>query len=209
MQAFALNGTLDSRDTFVNRLLKKDSNLVVMDLPATSLSRLRQITEDYDLVKVAGNAGYRMTILAPITPYDDSILDLRDAIALIDPVAYEGFKTLYTAKATPAEFDAARTPTRVDYVAIVNLGLADDRTDFRLWDAPDAFTRRLLAFVGGREIEMPRLRPRVAALLACHRLGFAAGEHSEHIDLADRSRLEKWNVAAEAALRGAGDLLGF
>jgi hypothetical protein len=38
VQAFALNGTLDSRDTFVNRLLtKKDTNLVVMDLPATSL----------------------------------------------------------------------------------------------------------------------------------------------------------------------------
>jgi hypothetical protein len=63
-----------------------------------------------------------------------------------------------------------------DYLAIVNLGTGEDRTDFRLWDAPEAFTRRLLAFVGGREIG---------------------------------SRLEKWNVAAEAALRGAGDLLGF
>jgi hypothetical protein len=209
VQAFALNGTLDSRDTFVNRLLKRDSSLVVMDLPATSLSRLREITEDYDLVKVAANAGYRMTILAPITPYDDSILDLRDAIALIDPAAYETFKKLYAAKAAPTEFEAARTATRVDYLAIVNLGTGEDRTDFRLWDGADAFTRRLLAFVGGREIEMPRLRPRVAALLAHHRLGFKAGEESEHIDLADRSRLEKWNVAAEAALRGAGDLLGF
>jgi hypothetical protein len=210
VQAFALNGTLDSRDTFVNRLITKDANIIVMDLPATSLSRMKEITEDYDFIQVAEDAGYRVTIVSPITPYDDSILDLKDAIALIDPGLYASFEALYRPEASAEEREGSKVPSRVDYLAIVNLGLADDRTDFRLWDKPDAFTRRLHAFVGGRVIEMPRLRPRVAALLACYRLGFTQGERAdEHIDLADRSRLAKWNIAAEMALRGAGDLLGF
>jgi sigma54-dependent transcription regulator len=209
VQAFGINGEIDARDAFINQLLQRDSNLVLMDLPATSLSRLRQMATDYDLVKVVGEAGYRMTIISPITPYDDSILDLRDAIALIDPTAFATFSRLSAAKASPAEFSAAQKPARVDYLAIVNLGLAEDRNDFTLWDSPDSFTRKLLGFVGGQEIEIPRLRPRIAALLAKHRLTFTNGERTEHIDLADRMRLEKWNLSAEAAMRTSNELLGF
>ena len=100
-------------------------------------------------------------------------------------------------------------PSRVDYVAVINLGLCEDRTDFALWDEPDAYTRRLFEFVGGMQLELPAMRPRIAALLQKHRLSFADGEASDRLSVTDRGRLQRWNAAATQSLRGAGVRLGF
>ena len=160
VQVFGLHGELDARDKFVNDLLRRGAELVITDLPATSLTKLREISAEYDFARAVADAGYRLTIIAPITPYDDSVLDLQEAIALLDPAAFRVFERLFDANATPADYTAARasiTP-RADYVGIVNLGLAEDRQDFTIWDAGDSFTRQLLAFVSGVELELPRLR---------------------------------------------------
>jgi hypothetical protein len=211
VQMFGLHGKVDARDSFVNDLLRRGADLVITDLPATSLTKLREISEEYDFAQAVTDAGYRLTIVAPITPYDDTILDLQEAIALIDPEAFAAFEKVFDAKNADATAGAtaarAKLKTRADYVAVVNLGMAEDRHDFELWDAPDSFTRQLLAFVGGVEVEFPKLRPRIAAKLAKHRLSFAAGEAAEAISITDRSRLQKWNESAEVALRKAGDLL--
>jgi len=216
VQMFGLHGKIDARDSFVNDLLHRGADLVITDLPATSLTKLREISEEYDFAKAVADAGYRLTIVAPITPYDDTILDLQEAIALIDPEAFAAFEKLFEGRtadtATPsASFAAARAKlkTHADYVGVVNLGMAEDRQDFELWDAPNSFTRQLLTFVGGVEIEFPKLRPRIAAKLAKHRLSFAAGEAADAIAITDRSRLQKWNESAEVAFRKAGDLLSF
>lgn len=135
---------------------------------------------------------------------------MQETIALFDAEAFAVFERLYDAKASPTDFatEAAKLKTRADYVGVVNLGMAEDRGDFELWDAEDSFTRQLLAFVNGVELEFPRLRPRIAAKLAKYRLSFKAGETADALAITDRSRLQKWNESAEAASRKAGDLLG-
>ena len=211
VEMFGLHGKLDARDKLTNDLLYRGADFVIVDLPATSLTKLRDICEEYDFTQAAADAGYRLTIIAPITPYDDTVLDLQEAIALIDPQAFATFTRLFDGAASEAEVARARAElkTRADYVAIINLGMAEDRDDFAIWDAGDSFTRKLFAFVGGVELEFPRLRPRIAAKLAKDRLWFKAGESAASIAITDRSRLQKWNESAGATLRAAGELLGF
>jgi hypothetical protein len=90
--------------------------------------------------------------------------------------------------------DPAPPPTnlRADYVAILNL-VSGERSDFEEWDAPGGFTKGLLHFVGGVEIEIPLLRPKVAAALQLHRLSFKGGENSECLAITDRSRRQRWS----------------
>jgi hypothetical protein len=60
------------------------------------------------------------------------------------------------------------------------------------------FTKELLHFVDGAEVEIPLLRPKVAAALQLHGLSFKGGETSERLAITDRSRLQRWNAAVEA-----------
>ncbi len=117
----------------------------------------------YDFARAVADAGYRLSIIAPITPYDDSVLDLQEAIALLDPDAFGVFEKLFDAHASAAEFTAARATIQMfaDYVGIVNPGLAKDRQDFIL---------------GRRRFTHPpaprlcrRRRARATALAAAHR----------------------------------------
>jgi MinD-like ATPase involved in chromosome partitioning or flagellar assembly len=162
---FNLHGSVDARDMFVNDLLRRGSDLVIADMPAASLSTLREMATEYNFADEVVKAGYRMTVISPIT--------------------------------------------QADYVAILNMIFSAERSDFVEWDAPGGFTKGLLNFVGGTEIEIPLLRPRVAAQLQLHRLSFRAGETSEHLAITDRGRLQRWNEAVDKALRGAGEKLGF
>lgn len=208
VEPFSVHGKLDERDRLVNDLLRRGASLVVADMPATSLTRLREIADDYDFVDAVADAGYRLTVVAPITPYDDSILDLQDTIALCDPDVVAAFDHA-DAMASPLGTESVPTKARVDYVAMVNLGLAEDRTDFALWDAAHAYTRRLFTFAGGVQLQFPALRPRIAALLQQHRLSFIDAETSEYLTVTDRGRMQRWNAAVATSLRGAGERLGF
>jgi hypothetical protein len=198
---FDLHGTVDARDQFVNDLLRRGKDLVVADLPAASLSTLREMASEYSFADEVAKAGYRMTVISPITPYDDPLLDFQEAVSLIDPDAFAAYDAA-------AGKDPAPTDLRADYVAIVNL-VSGERSDFEEWDAPGGFTKGLLHFVGGVEVEIPLLRPKVAAALQLHRLSFKDGETSERLAITDRSRLQRWNAAVEDTLRGVGQRLGF
>ncbi len=202
VETFSVHGSIDERDRLVNDVLRRGSNLVIADMPATTLTRLREIAADYDFVDAVTEAGYRLTVIAPITPYDDPILDLQDAIEMFDPL-------IHAAATQSASTVEPRILARVDYVAMVNLGFAEDRTDFELWDAPDGFTRNLLHAAGGIELEIPKLRQRIAAKLQKYRLSFKQGEASEHFSVTDRGRLHRWNQEVEKVLSSAGERLGF
>lgn len=202
VETFSVHGTIDERDRLVNDVLRRGSDLVIADMPATTLTRLREIAADYDFVDAVTDAGYRLTVVAPITPYDDPVLDLQDAIEMFDPA-------LYAAAGDSGKEIAPSLKSRVDYVAVVNLGFAEDRSDFELWDAADGFTRNLLKTVGGIEIEIPKLRPRIPAKMQKYRLAFKSAEASEHFSLTDRGRLQRWNQEVEKTLRSVGDRLGF
>jgi hypothetical protein len=178
VHTFALHGSERDRD-MIATLLEVDAPQILLDLPATSLTVLRKIEEEYEWRGLLGEHGWRPTIVASITPFEESIFDLADAMELFGSGA--------------------------DYVAVVNLGLAEDRSDFELWDGGETRGKLLTR---GVEVEFPRLKPRILALLQKHKLSFEAGKTSSHLGLADRTRLAKWYLDAEAALVPAGDRLG-
>jgi hypothetical protein len=240
---FSFHGDLNERDRLVNSILRPDRPLVVADMPAMAITKLREIADEYDFVEMVRARGYRMTLVMPITPYREPTVDLQEIIHLFEPEAFKAFEAVYdsipelveaskvvanrdstadqirdaravvSAKAheIDAKFDAAMPKkTRADYVAVVNLGMmAENRRDFKNWDAPEAFTRRLLRFVGGIELEIPKLRATIASTLHDARKTFKAGETYEYFEMTDRGRLQKWNEAVEATLRSAGKRLGF
>jgi hypothetical protein len=193
---------------FVNDLLRRGSDLVIADMPAASLSTLREMATEYNFADEVVKAGYRMTVVSPITPYDDPLLDFQEAVTMIDPDAWAQYDRL---TATRAVSELAEIPGKpkanADYVAIVNN--VAERAHFEEWDAPNGFSKGLLLFVGGVEVEVPALRPTIAATLQRHRLSFKAGETSEHLTITDRGRLQRWNDAVDKRLRSAGERLGF
>jgi hypothetical protein len=196
---FNLHGSVDERDRFVNDLLRRGSDLVIADLPAASLSTLCKMAAEYNFADEVMKAGYRMTVVSPITPYDDSILDFQEVVNFVDPVAYAAHES----------GSSEKVETRADYVAMLNMIFSAERSDFIEWDAAGGFTKGLLDRVGGTEIEIPLLRPRIAAQLQLHRLSFRDGETSEHLTVTDRGRLQRWNEFVSKALRGVGERLGF
>jgi hypothetical protein len=242
-ELFSFHGDLTERDKLVNRILRRREPLVIADMPAMAITKLREIADEYDFVEMVRASGYRITLVAPITPYREPTVDLQEVIRLFEPEAFKAFEAAYDSipelveasrvvadrdstaaqiqeardRVTPIEAQidatlaaAAPKETRADYLAVVNLGMmAESRRDFRNWDAPEAFTPRLLKFVGGLEIEIPKLRVTIASALHDARKTFKAGETFEYLELTDRGRLQKWNAAVEAALQSAGKRLGF
>jgi hypothetical protein len=180
VHTFSLHGTESDRDTIAS-LLEVDAPKMVMDLPATSLTVLRKIETEYQWTNMLGAHGWRATVVASITPGEESIFDLADAMAMFGE--------------------------RADYVAAVNMGLAEDRSDFEIWDTGE--TRPKFLAAGGVEIVFPRLKPRSVGKLQQRALTFAAGQTSPHLGIADRSRLAKWFADAQAAIAPAAERLGF
>jgi hypothetical protein len=179
VHTFALHGAERDRDKIAS-LLEADAKTIVLDLPATALTVLRKIEAEAGWVGMIREHGFRPTIVASITPFEESIFDLRDAMELFGSEA--------------------------DYVAVVNLGTAEERDDFSLWDSGE--TRKRLLASGGFEVEFPRLKPRIAAVLSKYKLTFEAGATSAHLELMDRSRLAKWIHLAETAIAPISDKLG-
>ena len=196
---FDLHGSVDDRDQFVNDVLRRGSDLVIVDMPAASLSKLREMAAEYDFADEVMKAGYRMTVVSPITPYDDPMHDFQEVVHLMDPAAYAAHES----------GSSEKVKTRADYVAMLNMIFSAERSDFVEWDAAGGFTKGLLNRVGGVEVEIPLLRPRIAAQLQLHRLSFRDGETSEHLTVTDRGRLQRWNEFVSQALRGVGERLGF
>ena len=239
-ELFSFHGALDERDKLVNVLLGDKAPLVVADMPATTITKLREISEEYNFLDAVRQAGYRMTLLEPITPYPEPTMDLQEVIRLFEPEAFAAFREIYVSfpelvrasevnadenstaeqvefarqpvRARLAEIDAAFRKgavkkTRANYVAALNLGYqAEGIEDFVDWNAPEAFTRRLLAFVGGVEIRIPKLRMRIASRLHAKRKSFYEG--AQILSITDRSRLATFLEEAEAAFAPAAEWLG-
>lgn len=182
VHAFSLHGTERDRDAFAN-LLELDEAKVLVDLPATSLTVIKKIDQEYAWTSLLAQHGWRPTIISCITPFEESVFDLDDVMELFGK--------------------------RADYVAVVNLGAnAEDRSDFAIWDHGEIKKRFVLA--GGTEIEFPRLKPGILAKLQMSpKLTFAAGKGDGRLSVIDRSRLAIWYAAAEASLKPAQAYLGF
>jgi hypothetical protein len=210
VQPFSIHGPIDERDRLVNEYLSRGVETVIVDLPATSLTRLREMSAEYSFVEEVERAGYRLTVVAPVTPNDDPILDLQEVIGLFDPENYALFSA-WDESSPMADHPPEAKPSRFDIVAFVNMSFAEDRSDFQLWDAsqPGGFTRRLMEFVGGVEIEIPKLRPRIQHLLQRYRLSYRGAETSPNLSVTDRGRIQRWNKSVNEVVTGVGERLGF
>jgi hypothetical protein len=179
VHTFSLHGSERDRDTIAS-LLEVDAPKMLLDLPATSLTVLRKIEAEYRWTAMLAEHGWRPTVVASVTPFEESIFDLADAMELFGD--------------------------RADYIAVVNMGLAEERADFEIWDEGE--TRPKFLAAGGIEVVFPKLKPRIAAKLQKYTLTFDGGKSSSHLILADRSRLSKWFSDAETAFALAADRLG-
>jgi hypothetical protein len=180
VNTFALHGSERDRDSLAS-LLEVDAPKMLLDLPATALTVVQKIEAEYRWTEMIAQHGWRPVVVAAITPFEESIFDLGDAMKLFGD--------------------------RADYVAVVNMGLAEDRADFEIWD--EGKTRPEFLKAGGIEIEFPKLKPRIAAKIQKFKLTFEAGKTSQHLILPDRSRLAKWFADAEEAIVPAAARLGF
>jgi hypothetical protein len=179
VHTFSLHGTERDRDTIAD-LLEVDAQRMILDLPATSLTVLRKIEAEYQWTGMLGENGWRPTVVASITPFEESIFDLGDAMEMFGD--------------------------RADYVAVVNLGLAEEREDFEIWDEGE--TKPKFLERGGIELEFPRLKPRIVAKLQRKGVTFEGGRALPELSFSDRSRLATWISSAELALVPAADRLG-
>jgi hypothetical protein len=182
VHTFALHGSERDRDTLAT-LLERPEGRVLVDLPATSLTVVRRIENEYAWTKMFAEYGWRPTIIVSITPFKTSVFDLEDTMALFGD--------------------------RADYVAFLNMGLADDdRTNFKIWD--NGNIRKQFLKLGGVEIVFPNLKKGILAELEVSpELTFKAGKTSSRLTIMDRSRLAKWTADGEAAIAPAGARLGF
>jgi hypothetical protein len=184
VHAFSLHGSLADRDS-IARLLEVNARIVLLDLPATSLTVLRKIEKDYSWTTMLGEYGWRPVIVSSISPGKQSVFNLGDVIDMFED--------------------------RADYVVGVNLGLgsghADRRDrDFRRWVS--SATRHRFGELGGVEFDFPMLDKGIMAEIEDAGVTFARGRTLESLDMVDRMYLAKWVADADRAFQPARKLLG-
>jgi hypothetical protein len=182
VRTFALHGEETDRDEIAT-ILDSQRETIIMDLPATALTMLKKIDKDIGWLGMVRDRGYRMTVITAITPYKSSMYDLQDAIELL-----------------------SEQKVLADYLAVLNIGQAEDLSDFEEWNESEAL--RMLESVRGRAITFPRLKPRIAAKLDKYNMLFEPGLTSEHISIADKARLQKWLSETRDAFASVGALVG-
>ena len=174
---FTLHGTETDRDN-LTELLKSGAETIVVDLPAVSLTILRNVQNDIDYLRLVDETGYALTLVSLLTPFRASIRGIGDALELAP-------------KAT--------------HVVVRNLNSGDE-DDFELWEASAA--KKTLAERGGMLIDMPRLKARIAAKLDKDNIRYHDAPDASVLTLADRSRSRKWLDEAKKNLEPAHEALG-
>jgi hypothetical protein len=108
VQPFTIHGTERDRDMLLDMLAQNTANVVLVDLPAASLSLLRNA--DVSLLAIAKEYDYEVTIVSLLTPYRASVRDVGRALE-------------YAPEAT--------------HLIVRNLGFGEP-DDFAIWDESSA-----------------------------------------------------------------------
>lgn len=168
-------------------MLDHDADLVLVDMPAGSLSELAELDRVSGFFDELGRAGYRPTFVNVLSPFRASTRTVRQMIV------FGG--------------------DRADYVAVVNRWFGDAE-DFYLWfgdgaEVAQSSGRALLQEQGGIEIELPHLQAGVMVAVDEMMAPFtAAAAEGAPLRRAQRSRLIRWLQEADRQLDRAAPLLG-
>lgn len=168
-------------------VLDHEADLVLVDMPAGSLTELAQLDRDSGFFEELERAGYRPTFVNVLSPFRASTRTVRQMIELCGK--------------------------RADYVVVVNRWFGDV-DDFYLWfgdgaEVAQSSGRTLLQDCGGSEIELPQLQAGVMVAVDEMMAPFtAAAAEDAPLRRAQRSRLIRWLQEADRQLDRAAPLLG-
>jgi len=182
-----LHGEERDRDR-IAEMLDTGVDVVLADMPATSLTVLRQVEADWSFAAAIADAGYAMTVVTVCTPFSASLANVNRSLDL---------------------FPGA------DHVVVLNEGFGD-ADDFVLWDGSpvdgiqpaSALTRITALGPRGGVVAMPALNRRAAILSDNFFIRFAAAESDPRLRRPMQSRIATWRISVADATRNVDHLLG-
>lgn len=160
-------------------------SLILADMPAASLTQLKQFDSDTGFFAELARNGYRPTLVNVLSPFSASTRTVREMIELAGKQA--------------------------DYVVAVNQWFGDCE-DFFMWyghanSAPSAGYTMLPEY-GGIEIVFPKLQAGVLVAIDERLLTFSEAREDTRLTTPQRSRLHRWMLAVDAELDEAAAYLG-
>jgi hypothetical protein len=177
-------GTERERDQLLTAI-DLERSLILADLPAASLTQLKQFDADTGFFGELSRSGYRPTLVNVLSPFSSSTRTVREMIELAGKQA--------------------------DYVVAINQWFGD-REDFFLWygnanNAPNP-GQALLNESGGVEITLPKLQAGVLVAIDDLMLTFSDAREDTRLTTPQRSRLHRWMQALDAQLDEVREYLG-
>ncbi|EIF28990.1 CobQ/CobB/MinD/ParA nucleotide binding domain-containing protein [Burkholderia sp. Ch1-1] len=160
-------------------------SLILADLPAASLTQLKQFDSDTGFFAELARNDYRPTLVNVLSPFSASTRTVREMIELAGKQA--------------------------DYVVAVNQWFGD-REDFFMWyghaTSPPSSGYTMLPDYEGIEIAFPRLQAGVLVAIDELLLTFSDARGDTRLTTPQRSRLHRWMQAVDAQLDEAAKYLG-
>lgn len=181
-----VTGAEKERDKLL-AMLDYDLPVVLVDMPAASLTALAKFDAEVGFFDELQRSGYRPTMVNVLSPFQSSTRTVQQMVELADKHA--------------------------DYVAVVNRWFGDDE-DFYMWFGdgngnPPSRGRAMLPDFGGSEIDLPKLQAGVMVAIDDRMMRFSdAAADGSPLTRAQRSRLIRWMKDTDAQLDKVADKIG-
>jgi len=152
----------EKRDQFIN-ILESEKKLIIVDLPAASISHLKKLEEEIGFFDLLDSFGYKLTLCNVLSPFKASIRSVKSLIEL--------------------------AKNRADYIVIKNSFFGTDE-DFHLYHKGQG--KKALEQHQGIEIFLPVISTGVLAEIDVKNLTFLKAANDPSLKLAYRCRINKW-----------------
>lgn len=166
-------------------MLDYDLPVVLVDMPAASLTALAKLDAEVGFFDELKRSGYRATLINVLSPFQSITRTVRQMIELAGKNA--------------------------DYVAVINRWFGDDE-DFYMWVGGETSKpsqgRLMLPEFGGVEIELPKLQAGVLVAMDDLMLKFSDAAENTSLSRPQRSRLIRWMKDTDAQLDKIGHVIG-
>ena len=173
----------DGRDQAIQRIIQSKADMVLVDMPATSLTVLERVQADWSMFEVLQDAGFEVVTVNVVTPFKASLGNV-----------------LRTLRLAPG----------ANPVVIFN-EFFGKRSKFVLWDGRDnkpSKGKSMLAARGGIEVVLPAMPVEISSVVDAADLSFHDAVHGGTLDSMERNYVAQWMKRVEAALGPAAEVLG-
>ncbi len=182
VRTFEIVGKAEDR-VELGAVLDEGHETIVIDFPATAVTLLEQVEENYGFFALAHEMGYAVTMVIPITTEPASMFSVSDC-AELDPLA--------------------------DLVVVRNKFFGEK---FLAWDGleglPVASGKSILEQRGGHDISLPELDGDTMGAISAFGLTFhQAQSTTSPLIISRRSQVHRWLDAVRTEFAKVGDVLG-